>query len=890
MLGKRAQVSIDLLVSYGIAILVITIALYTVLQLGVFNSRLAPEYCNATPSFSCDGVALTNNGVLTIIFSQTTGGTMYITGASCSGTQNSVTGGPGFGNVNVLPESVVPSYYPANQLQSGIVAYSGSGTRVTLYCYSGSGVAKGNIGNSFTGTVWINYTLTELPNTLHTVQQLATFTERYSSSAAQPTTTSTSITTTSSTATSTSSTTSSVGSTTIYYVPVTLTNSQTSPTPSPFQEMLTINSQSYSAYINSNWNNVEFTTGPDGTGTVLQAWVESGASNGAASTVVWVNIPYSIAASSTNTINMDFMGGSVMSPTGPTGEAPQLSTPYAQNDNGARVFTNYWNFAGTSLPSGWTSSNAVSVNNGVPIPAGSVYTTAPVFSSLNNVEEMYAEYTSLNSAGYAGIMQSNGQAPSGDNGGSNAEILWMTNQGANLYYVWSADGTAASYTIQNGAASSFTPSLNTFYVLGTFVSPTTVGETVNYATQLSASGTYSKNQYMILGYFEGSASGSTSINPIFVQWVRTRAYPPNGAMPGASSGGVVGARYPGSFSAEFMHENAITINTAKVPSSQTGFPLLISGTYPFLANTANGGDVQSGINGYDIVFANDIYGFNALNWQVESYNGATGAANIWVNTPVSSTASTVIYMFYGNSIINSFQSNPAMVWNGNYLGVYHFSSNAGALSAADSTSHGATGTITGTTATSSGIIDGAGAYTGDGTFIVIPSASINTALESPAWSVSEWFYMNSGGQGQVFGAVPYWSNGGLGLGNNVGSCGTAFWVVMDEEQCVTSTTAPSTGAWHYMTLTYNNLNSNLNVLYMDGTPVASTSFNWYGAAPSQPSMVYATSGNTASVGQGISGNIDELEISNAALSANWIQTEYNNQYSPSTFYSISYIS
>ncbi len=98
-------------------------------------------------------------------------------------------------------------------------------------------------------------------------------------------------------------------------MPVTLTNSQTSPTPSPFQEMITINSQSYSAYINSNWNNVEFTTGPDATGTVLQAWVESGASNGAASTVVWVDLPYSIAASSTNTINMDFVGGSVMSST-----------------------------------------------------------------------------------------------------------------------------------------------------------------------------------------------------------------------------------------------------------------------------------------------------------------------------------------------------------------------------------------------------------------------------------------------------------------------------------------------------------------------------------------------------------------------------------------------
>ena len=203
-------------------------------------------------------------------------------------------------------------------------------------------------------------------------------------------------------------------------------------------------------------------------------------------------------------------------------------------------------------------------------------------------------------------------------------------------------------------------------------------------------------------------------------------------MPSNSFGGVVGAKYPGSFSAEFMYENAITINTAKVLSSQTGFPLLISGTYPFLANTANGGDVQSGINGYDIVFANDIYGYNALNWQVESYNGATGAVNIWVNTPVSSTTSTVIYMFYGNSIISSFQSSPALVWNGNYLGVYHFSSSAGALSAADSTSHAANGAVTGATGTPSGIVDGAGAYTGDSTFVTIPSASINTALESPA--------------------------------------------------------------------------------------------------------------------------------------------------------------
>jgi hypothetical protein len=178
-LSKRAQVSIDLLVSYSIAILVVAIALYVVLQLGVFNPRLVPEYCDASPSFSCDGAAITSNGILTIIFSQSTGGTMTITGMACASTQNSLAIGPAHGNINVLSYSAAPGYYPSNSLQSGIIAYSGSGVEISLYCYSGGGVAKGNVGNSFSGIVWINYTLTELPNTMHTIEQLATFNSKY---------------------------------------------------------------------------------------------------------------------------------------------------------------------------------------------------------------------------------------------------------------------------------------------------------------------------------------------------------------------------------------------------------------------------------------------------------------------------------------------------------------------------------------------------------------------------------------------------------------------------------------------------------------------------------------------------------------------------------------
>ena len=82
---------------------------------------------------------------------------------------------------------------------------------------------------------------------------------------------------------------------------VVVTDAYASSTPSPFQEMLTINSLAYQSYINSNWNNVEFTTGPAATGSVIQVWVEANPSNAATNTLVWINLPSGISANS-NTI------------------------------------------------------------------------------------------------------------------------------------------------------------------------------------------------------------------------------------------------------------------------------------------------------------------------------------------------------------------------------------------------------------------------------------------------------------------------------------------------------------------------------------------------------------------------------------------------------------
>ena len=317
---------------------------------------------------------------------------------------------------------------------------------------------------------------------------------------------------------------------------LTITNSQTTATSSPFQQMINITSTSPGwAYISQNFGqNVEFFY-PNGT--TIPSWLENYTSTHA---LWWVKVG-SIPASSSITIYMGFASTSTnLFNTVNDGEAPQLSSTYAEYDDGANIFSNYWNFAGVSLPTGWgaSDSSGIFINNGVQINDGSIYTTSAVFSSLNSVEEMYAKYTALNTYNYVGIMQSNTQAPSGGNTGSNAEILWMTNSGSNEYGAWSANGSSASYNIQSGIILSFIPNLNQFYVIGTYVSNNIVGEQINYTDKLTASGTFDTSQYVILGCFEGSGCGSNTINSLFVQWVRVRAYPPNGVMPSVSFGSV----------------------------------------------------------------------------------------------------------------------------------------------------------------------------------------------------------------------------------------------------------------------------------------------------------------------------------------------------------------
>lgn len=133
-----------------------------------------------------------------------------------------------------------------------------------------------------------------------------------------------------------------------------------------YDQPVGINSSLYSGVINSNWSNG--IAGYTANATPVYGWIESGASNASADTLLWLRLD-SIPAHGWTNVSIWFWPKAAfnLSENGYLGENPELSQPYAAFDNGWRVFDEYANFSGSSLSTAWTPLGgwAGSVNNGL---------------------------------------------------------------------------------------------------------------------------------------------------------------------------------------------------------------------------------------------------------------------------------------------------------------------------------------------------------------------------------------------------------------------------------------------------------------------------------------------------------------------------------------------
>ena len=130
------------------------------------------------------------------------------------------------------------------------------------------------------------------------------------------------------------------------------------------------------------------------------------------------------------------------------------------------------------------------------------------------------------------------------------------------------------------------------------------------------------------------------------------------------------------------------------------FPVLIKleGSWlRYKGNDSTNGHIYNA-NGYDIIFKgpDDI---TQLPHEIEEYYAGTSEANgrliAWVQVPklFEGNDDTVIYMYYGSSLIDEKTEKPTEVWDSNYVAVYHLKENCASSDCLkDSTSNGNDGT------------------------------------------------------------------------------------------------------------------------------------------------------------------------------------------------------
>ena len=213
------------------------------------------------------------------------------------------------------------------------------------------------------------------------------------------------------------------------------------------------------------------------------------------------------------------------------GEAPQLSGTYGEYDDGANVFNVYSDFAGTSLPSSFTSYNGsnayFSVNNCLQLQvnnAGCTGTWAGVIydnsmDSTNSIVETYGSGTRSNGPDDVGVYTANSASGGGYAGVANG---WGWGHGSigggyvglgNPFDISSGSGVASIYWIGQGDEG--------------------IGWNYNFVSSTDTSMTWNSNLFASIQ--TGQCSPGADMN---YYWFRIRTYPPNGVMPSISFGNV----------------------------------------------------------------------------------------------------------------------------------------------------------------------------------------------------------------------------------------------------------------------------------------------------------------------------------------------------------------
>lgn len=280
-------------------------------------------------------------------------------------------------------------------------------------------------------------------------------------------------------------------------------------------------------------------------------------------------------------------------------------------------------------------------------------------------------------------------------------------------------------------------------------------------------------------------------------------------------------------------------------------------------------------DGNDLRFV-DENGTTLLDYQLERWNTAS-TSWLWVRVPRidADTASDFIWMYYGNPGA-PMQGNGVAVWDTSYQAVYPLSYNF-----QDMSGHGVDGTDRGSADVAGQIARG---RRFDGSAWIDLGSGLPLLMSAPAVTLSAWIApaaltddqavvaiakggATPTGQARAFLAL---RSGNVAVGGRSQDS--------EAQQELVSTSQPLTlGPWHHVVGIINYTSARAQI-FVDGLAVAE------GPLAITANAVSPTQAASAAIGASadglttfFDGDIDDVRISNASRSADWISAEHQNQ-------------
>jgi hypothetical protein len=363
----------------------------------------------------------------------------------------------------------------------------------------------------------------------------------------------------------------------------------------------------------------------------------------------------------------------------------------------------------------------------------------------------------------------------------------------------------------------------------------------------------------------------------------------------------------------FSNYASITIDNTKVSgsSNHTDFPVLISGTFdgtggePDLRTTGNGGNIQNtdatgGASGTLTVPADlEFWSDNAASGtqydhEIVDYDAATGELIAFVRVPtLQYSADTTFYMHYNDSSVTTSQENVTGVWKSEYKGVWHLQE--ASSTRYDSTSNNNDLTDNNTVGTTTGKFGTAADFVSSNSEYLNISDGSQTGLDiSSTLSYSAWINVDS--DGVRASVISKWVGTGSQRGFLTGPfADDKFWFQSTEDGGTGKFTNISTdsaqmtgeaGNWVRLDGVFTIASTSSGQFYKDGSAVATTVSLDVGNSIYNSTAAFEISGENNGSADLFNGAMQEIRIYDGTLSADWIATEYNNQNSPSTFYTV----